>query len=157
MDDEADPTPRRDGDYVGCLAGNLRAATRAVTRFYDDALRPHGLRITQIALLAQLERLQPATSTELAAAVGGERSGVTRDLARLEDRGLVGGSPHPDDQRARHLHLTPAGATALAECAPAWRAAQAAMADLLGPGLVAELVTAAGQVTSQLGRAGSRP
>ena len=38
-------------DFVGCLAGNLRAAARVVTRAYDAALRPHGVRITQIAIL----------------------------------------------------------------------------------------------------------
>src|SRR5438477_10738114 len=36
-------------DYASCLAGNLRAAARMITREYDTALRPHDLRITQVA------------------------------------------------------------------------------------------------------------
>ena len=54
-------------DFAGCLAGNLRAAARVVTRAYDAALRPHGVRITQVAILTTVRRLQPVTTTRLAA------------------------------------------------------------------------------------------
>ena len=37
-------------DAAPCLCGALRKATRAVTRLYDDALRPSGMRIMQFAV-----------------------------------------------------------------------------------------------------------
>lgn len=149
------PPARQPDDFVGCLAGNLRAVTRAVTRAYDDALRPHGLRITQLALLAHLERLQPTTTIDLADAVGAERSGVARDLARLARRHLVD-LQWDRDRRARVVTLTGAGADALRACAPTWREMQRSMASLLGPRELAELVAASAR-TAHLLAHGDRP
>jgi hypothetical protein len=53
----ADPDRSLPEDYVGCVAGHLRAAAWAITREYATELRPHGLRITHVALLAQLADL----------------------------------------------------------------------------------------------------
>jgi DNA-binding MarR family transcriptional regulator len=140
----------REDDYVGCVAGNLRAAARVVTREYDAALRPHGLRITQVAILAQLARLQPVTVSVLAEALAGDRSAVSRDLAILSRAGLVSSVVSADDQRARHVSLTHAGQLKLQECAAAWRAAQASMRDRLGKADAAELVQLSGRVVDAL-------
>jgi DNA-binding MarR family transcriptional regulator len=140
----------REDDYVGCVAGNLRAAARVVTREYDAALRPHGLRITQVAVLAQLARLQPVTVSVLAEALAGERSAVSRDLAILSRAGLVRSAVSADDQRARQVSLTQAGRLKLEECAAAWRAAQASMRDRLGEADVAQLVQLSGRVVDAL-------
>jgi DNA-binding MarR family transcriptional regulator len=143
--------PGADDDFVGCLAGNLRAATRAVTRFYDDALRPLGLRITQVSTLAQLRRLEPVSVTELANALGSERSGVARDVAVLERAGFVTSRSWEEDFRVRHLSLTEAGRTKLEECAPVWRATQQQMRELLGADEVDSLVAAATGIGTRLG------
>jgi DNA-binding MarR family transcriptional regulator len=140
----------RGDDYVGCIAGNLRAAARVVTREYDAALRPHGLRITQIAILAQLPRLQPVTVSVLAEALAGDRSAVSRDLAILSRTGLVRSAVSTNDQRARQVSLTQAGQLKLEECAAAWRAAQASVRDRLGEADVAELVQLSGRVVDAL-------
>jgi hypothetical protein len=43
MSDSRPTSPRRAPDSVcNCTCFNLRKATRAVTQFYDDALRPAG-------------------------------------------------------------------------------------------------------------------
>lgn len=139
-----------EGDYVGCLAGHLRAAVRAITREYDSALRPYGLRITQVAILAQLGRLQPQTVTAFAHAHGSDRSAVGRELAVLEREGLIANTPNADDGRARHLSLTPDGERKLTECAPAWRAAQARMRERLGEADAAALLTLADRLVSAL-------
>jgi DNA-binding MarR family transcriptional regulator len=137
-------------DYAGCVAGNLRAAARVVTREYDAALRPHGLRITQVAILAQVARLQPVTVSALAEALAGDRSAVSRDLAILSRAGLVTSAVDTDDQRARQVSLTQAGQQKLEECAAAWRAAQARMRARLGEADVAELVQLSGRVVDAL-------
>jgi DNA-binding MarR family transcriptional regulator len=108
------------------------------------------LRITQVAVLAQLARLQPVTVSDLAVALSGERSAVSRDLALLSRAGLVRSAVSADDQRARQLSLTQAGQLKLEECAAAWRAAQASMRDRLGEADVAELVALSGRVVDAL-------
>jgi DNA-binding MarR family transcriptional regulator len=144
--------PSRDGDdaYVGCLAGHLRAATRAITREYDAALRPHGLRITQIAILVLLRDLQPLTLTALAQAHGRDRSGLARDLTILERAELIASSPKEDDRRARHFSVTALGERKLSECAPAWRAAQARVREHIGDADAAVLLALADRIVAAL-------
>ena len=122
-------------DFVDCLVGNLRAAARVATRRYDAALRDHGLRITQIAIMAQVRMLQPVTVTRLAAELSCERSVVARDVAVLEREGLVRIDVDAADRRARAITLTGVGAQRLRNAAPAWRRAQHDLRDALGPEL----------------------
>jgi DNA-binding MarR family transcriptional regulator len=145
----------REDDYFGCVAGNLRAAARVVTREYDAALRPHGLRITQVAVLAQLARLQPVTVSALAEGLAGDRSAVSRDVALLARAGLVSSVVNADDQRSRQLSLTETGQRKLDECAATWRAAQASMRDRLGKAEVAELVQLSGRAVDVLTQSAS--
>jgi DNA-binding MarR family transcriptional regulator len=146
----ADSDPGRTEDYVGCVAGHLRAAARVITREYDGALRPHGLRITQVAILARLADLQPITLTAFADTLASDRSAVARDIAILERAGLVASAANTQDKRARDLSLTRAGRTKLAECAPAWRAAQARVRERLGDADAAALVALSDRVVSAL-------
>ena len=142
-----------DADFSGCLAGNLRAAARVVTRAYDAALRPHGVRITQVAILTTVRRLQPVTTTRLALDLAGERSAVTRDVAVLERGGLLASAPRPGDGRARELSITAAGEALLARCAPAWRDVQQTSREAIGAERAAELVALAGALVAALGPA----
>ncbi|MBM6404787.1 winged helix-turn-helix transcriptional regulator [Phycicoccus sp. CSK15P-2] len=137
-------------DFTGCLAGNLRAAARAVTRTYDEALRPHGLRVTQVAVLAAVRRHGPSGPTALSRALGTERSALARELRVLERRRLVAFTPDPADGRARQVGLTPEGAALLAECAPAWRTAQREMTERLGARPFDDLVATATRLTDAL-------
>jgi len=127
-------------DFVGCLAGNLRAAARTVSRLYDDALHESGLRITQLAVLAQVRRSEPVTASELAAAMSAERSGTARDLKLLEAGGLVRARPRTTDRRAREYSLTDLGRSRLRKAAPAWRLAQAQAREYIGAEAVDDLV-----------------
>lgn len=127
-------------DFVGCLAGNLRAAARTVSRLYDDALHKSGLRITQLAVLAQVRRSEPVTASELAAAMSAERSGTARDLKLLEAGGLVRARPRTTDRRAREYSLTDLGRSRLRKAGPAWRLAQAQAREYIGAEAVDDLV-----------------
>jgi DNA-binding MarR family transcriptional regulator len=137
-------------DFVGCLAGNLRAASRVVTRVYDSALRDTGLRITQVAVLAQVRKRQPLTVTELATELSSERSSVARDVAVLEHAGLVTTTVKSDDRRAREVRLTAHGEQTLRDCAPAWHDAQAATRLAFGEDRVRQLVSLANQLVNAL-------
>lgn len=141
-----------DDDYVGCLAGHLRAASRVLTREYDAALRAHGLRITQIAILVRLAEVEPVSVSGFAEALASDRSSVARDVAILERAGLVASAVKADDHRARELSLTRAGRKKLGECVPAWRAAQTSMRERLGDGDVAALIALSDRVVAALSR-----
>jgi DNA-binding MarR family transcriptional regulator len=70
-----------------CLAA--RRYARAVTRLYEQKLRPHRLRATQFSVLAALALGGPAPVTELATALGLDRTTLTRVAAVLERRGWI--------------------------------------------------------------------
>jgi DNA-binding MarR family transcriptional regulator len=132
-----------DEDFMGCLAGNLRAAARVATRIYDARLAGSGLRIGQVALLAQLRRHGPLSTSQLAELLSIERSTAVRDVQLLERRGLVAGQPDTTDRRSRQLFLTAQGEQRLAAAAPAWRSAQERMRSRLGGQEMTELITLA--------------
>jgi DNA-binding MarR family transcriptional regulator len=106
-----------------CVCRRLRGAARAVTRLYDDALRPTGLRVTQFTLLVAAELRGGALISELADKLALERTSLTRELKLLEERGLVSVTPG-EDRRARIVKLTEKGQRALAAAYPRWREAQ---------------------------------
>ena len=115
-----------------CLATNARVAARALTRAYDAALRPHRLRITQFSVLVAAALTQGrATITEIAEALGLDRSSLSRALDPLERDDLVRLGPETR-HRARHVHLTDLGRARLDAAVPAWAAVQAETADALG-------------------------
>jgi len=129
-----------------CLCSALRKATRAVTRLYDEALRPADLRITQFALLRNLARHGEQRMRDLGALLVLEETGLNRSVRALADRGWIA-IRTGDDRRERLLAITAAGRAVIAEAEPLWLAAQRRMADELGDGW-APLVRALGDVTA---------
>ncbi|TBU93426.1 MarR family winged helix-turn-helix transcriptional regulator [Phytopseudomonas dryadis] len=115
-----------------CLCTRLRRASRGVSKLYDDALRDIGLSGAQYSLLRHLQRLERPSITDLAQAMGLERSTLGRNLRVLEGKGLValqGGS----DQRNRLVGLTGAGEQALGQALNAWEAVQTQLNQRLQP------------------------
>lgn len=114
-----------------CLCTKLRRAARSVSRFYDEALADTGLKVAQFSLLRHLRRLDRPSISELAEAMGLDRSTLGRNLRVLEGDGLLrltGG----EDQRNRLVELTPAGLDAVERGTPAWEDAQRRLAGRLG-------------------------
>jgi len=114
-----------------CTSLNLRKAARAVTQFYDDALRDSGLKSTQFSLLAAAAIAGTAPISRLADEMAMDRTTLTRNLKPLETEGLlkiVAGA----DRRVRNVTVTPEGIALLEKAAPMWRDAQTRMIDKLG-------------------------
>jgi DNA-binding MarR family transcriptional regulator len=114
-----------------CICANLRRATRAVIKLYDESLKPTGLKVTQFDLLSSLMALGSSTLTELAQDIAIDRTTLTRNLEILEDRGLVV-TEAGQDRRERQLRLTDKGIAAVAAAYPLWQAAQARTMELAG-------------------------
>jgi DNA-binding MarR family transcriptional regulator len=106
-----------------CACRRLRGAARTVTRLYDEALRPTGLRATQFTLMVAAELHREALISELADTLNLERTTLTRELKVLEDRGLVSVT-QGEDRRARIVKVTKHGHRALAVGYPLWHGAQ---------------------------------
>ena len=107
-----------------CACNPLRRAARTMTRLYDAAMAPTGLKVTQLPILVALGNDGDLPVTVLADALGLERTTLTRNLKVLEDRGLVGVAPDGEDARVRLVSLTDAGARALAGALDAWKHVQ---------------------------------
>jgi len=100
------PTPLRD-------VRRLRAALRVLERELALDLREQtgacGVTTAQCHALLELSLLGPVTATELARAMGLDKSTLSRTVEGLEKAGLVERAPHLEDARARRLTLTAAG------------------------------------------------
>ena len=127
-------TPRPELDEtVQCLCLASRRAARAITRAFDRELRPHGLRATQFSLLAVLELKGPQSIGALAAALGADRTTLTRNLALIEEQALIRIRPG-DDARARVVTIAPKGRRTVQAALPGWRKVQTALSESIGAG-----------------------
>ena len=114
-----------------CCCGNLRKAVRAVTQFYDAALRPSGLRASQLGLLATSKAMGTISMSRLADHMVMDRTTLTRNLRPLEKQRLVEIGPGKD-RREREITVTRQGEEILARAYPLWENAQAKMTQKLG-------------------------
>ena len=105
-----------------CACMALRNAARAVSRFYDDALAPTGLTITQFSLLRNIARLGDAPLSRLADALFMDRTSLYRTLQPMVREGWIAiGS---GKGRSKIATLTAAGETRIADATASWEAAQ---------------------------------
>lgn len=121
-----------------CHCAAIRQAARRVTRLYDQALAPLGLRVTQLSILATLSGLGPVTMRVLADSMVMDRATLGHNLRPLEAQGLVA-METGKDRRSRVVTLTEAGHAKFAAARPVWRTAQATFETSFGPTESAEL------------------
>lgn len=118
----------------GCHCTLLRKATRRLSRLYDMAVAPSGLKTTQAAILAEINRSQPCPVGALAEALVMDAGALAHTLKPLERDGFVTIAVDARDRRNRLVSLTPAGHQKMEETqlllAEAHRGFEAAM----GPG-----------------------
>lgn len=126
-------------DCRNCLCQASRSAARGITAVYDQHLRPHGLRVTQFTILANLILRGATPMTTLAEALGADRTTLTRNLALLARNGWVETHADESDARTHLVSVTTKGRAVADQALPAWRAAQAAVTARLGGADVATL------------------
>jgi DNA-binding MarR family transcriptional regulator len=119
-------------EVVGdCIATRLRMANRVITKVYDDALRPLGLTVTQMSMLAVAENRGFIRQSEVGAELRLDDSTLSRNLERMRANGWVE-EVSGDDARVHSHRLTQAGSALLDRTIPAWRRAQGEARRLLG-------------------------
>lgn len=112
-----------------CAANHTRMAARTITRAYDQALESCGLRVTQFTILTALAKTTFDSISAMADRLALERSSLSRNLTRLEKRGLI---QMTEAGRSHTIEITDAGRETLAEAYPLWRQAQDKVEDAIG-------------------------
>ena len=114
-----------------CIATRLRMVDRMITRVYDDALRPLGLKVTQMTMLVVAEDRGLIRQSEVGSELRLDDSTLSRNLERMRANGWLE-EVAGDDARVHSYRLTEAGRALLEKAIPAWRSAQKQAKCLLG-------------------------
>jgi DNA-binding MarR family transcriptional regulator len=89
------------------LAADLRALVSKMKRRFRSQMHMGNLTMSQVAVLAHLDRDGPMTVTNLAKAEGMRPQSMGAIVTGLEAAGHVSGAPDPKDGRQTILSLTP--------------------------------------------------
>jgi DNA-binding MarR family transcriptional regulator len=114
-----------------CIAVRLRLLNRVVTTFYDDALRPLGLKVSQLNILIVTARLGLARPAQVCDILQLDASTLSRNVKPLQAHGWLEVVPD-DDARAQPFRLTAQGKRLIEKAVPAWEEAQRRATELLG-------------------------
>jgi len=114
-----------------CLAMRVRLLSRTVTGIYEDALRPLGITVGQLNVLALVAKRSPVAPTEVAQLLNMEKSTVSRTVERMRQHDWLAVDA-AGSGRHQQLSLRPKGRRLLERAAPAWRDAQRRTQERLG-------------------------
>lgn len=114
-----------------CYCITLCRAENALTAFYDNQLKSIGITIKQFCLLDNLDKLQEASTSELAQKVNLERSTITRNLQLLITKGWIY-DKSKTGQRAHKYSLTDEGIEILKKASELWKSTQQKTEDIIG-------------------------
>jgi DNA-binding MarR family transcriptional regulator len=131
-----------------CVAVRLRLLNRVVTNFYDTALRPLGLKISQLNVLIVTAKLGLARPAQVCEILQLDTSTLSRNVKPLQAHGWLEVVPE-DDARAQPFRLTPQGMRLIEKAVPAWHKAQRQAGELLGE----EGITLLDKVAKKVGMA----
>ncbi len=125
-----------------CISVRLRLLNRVVTNLYDDALRPVGLKVSQLNILVVTAKVGLARPAEVCDLLKLDTSTLSRNVERMRGRGWLEIVPG-EDARAQPFRLTVQGTRLLQRAFPAWERAQKKACQLLGEDGVALLTRTA--------------
>jgi len=131
-----------------CIAVRLRMLNRVVTNIYDDALRPLGLKVSQMNILVASAKMGTARSADICDHLHLDVSTLSRNVERMRTRGWLEVVPD-EDGRAQPFRLTTQGRRLLEKAAPAWKKAQQQAQAILGDEIVDSLNEAARRLRSK--------
>ena len=124
-----------------CIAVRMRMLNRLVTNVYDEALRPLGLKVSQMNILVAAAKMGVARPTDVCKHLQLDVSTLSRNVERMKARGWLKTIP-ADDGRAQPFQLTYAGKRLVERAIPAWETAQQQVTTSLGKNVIEVLDTA---------------
>lgn len=114
-----------------CIAVRVRIINRVVTAVFDKALRPFGLKVSQMNILVACAAFGPTRPGELCTTLHLDPSTLSRNVERLRKRGFLETVPG-EDSRTHLVRVLPKGLKTIEEAYPSWLEAQKESARLLG-------------------------
>ena len=116
-----------------CVARRLRQVNRTITRLYDEALRPHGLTVNQLNILAVVISEKQIRPGQLGQSLGMEKSTVSRTVDRMVKKDWLKVA-QGEDSRTQLLSATAKGRKLLLSVTPIWDDLQAGVLTDTGSG-----------------------
>jgi len=128
------------------MCSSFRRTARALSQVYEEALRPTGLRITQLTILQVLVRTGEVTQGRVGEILAMDSTTLTRTLRIMRQHGWVA-ERRGEDRRERWLRLSKAGEAKLKVATDAWEKVQARLHGKLGEEGWKNLMQLTNQVT----------
>jgi DNA-binding MarR family transcriptional regulator len=113
------------------MCGNFRRTSRALTQLYEEAIRPLGLRATQLTILQALSRAGEVSQGQLGEMLAMDSTSLTRTLAIMRRQGWIT-ERRGEDRRERWLRLSKGGEAQLRRVLPVWEKVQSRLRRQLG-------------------------
>jgi DNA-binding MarR family transcriptional regulator len=113
------------------MCGSFRRTSRVLTQLYEEALRPLGLRPTQLTILQALSRTGEVSQGQLGKVLAMDSTSLTRTLAIMAWRGWIT-ERRGEDRRERWVRLSKRGDVQLRRALPAWEKVQSRLRRQLG-------------------------
>ncbi len=134
-----------------CIAVRIRLLNRTVTNIFDEALRPLGVKVSQLNVMMVVAKRGPTSPGDVARRLNMEKSTLSRNVDRMRTRGWLEVS-EGDSGRKQILELGTAGRKLIEKSVPLWKKAQAQTEAVLGQQGARSIHRAANTVWAQLGR-----
>jgi DNA-binding MarR family transcriptional regulator len=129
-----------------CLCASFRRTARALTQHYEAAVRPLGLRATQLTMLQVLSLAGEVSQGQLGEMLAMDSTSLTRTLAIMAREGWIA-ERRGKDRRERRLRLSRGGEAKLKRALPVWEKVQTRLRRRLGDQAWNELLQLTRQVT----------
>jgi len=117
---------------MNCLCLNTRHAARALTRLYEEYLRPCDLTPPQFGLLSVLAECPGLSQQGLADMLDLDQTTLSRNLRLLIENKWIKGTRSKEDRRLTCYSVTLSGLDVRKTAAPHWNRAQQRMREALG-------------------------
>ena len=114
-----------------CIAVRLRLLNRVVTNLYDNALRPLGLKVSQMNILILTAKLGLARPSQVCDFLQLDTSTLSRNVERMRAQGWLE-VVADEDARTQPFRLSSKGKRLIEKAIPAWEEAQRQAEELLG-------------------------
>lgn len=123
-----------------CLSVRLRLINRIIGGIYDKALKPHGIKSTQLAVLAAVSAFDTSTSKQLSHLLHMDTSTFSRTLGILKKNQWLHAEPSGEG-KILNIEITTEGLKKLEAAYPDWQKAQEKAIEVLGESTAEKIVS----------------
>ncbi|MEE4261222.1 MAG: MarR family winged helix-turn-helix transcriptional regulator [Desulfobacteraceae bacterium] len=119
-------------DITGnCIAARIRVMDRAISSIYNKAVRPHGLKISQMNIIVTVAAFGPMEVKPLCRVLSMDSSTMSRALTRIGKMGYLKIEPSGQGKNLI-ISATKEGLNLLQRAYPDWKKAEEEAMELLG-------------------------